>query len=536
MKNLKADLVLLDGKIVTVDEDFSIKEAVAVREGRFLAVGVNKEIKPLIGPKTKVLDLKGKMVIPGLTDGHCHPISLGRVLEQLPLFGVYSISRMTARLRKKVEATEPGRWIIGKAEAWEPETLKEKRLPTKQDLDETALKNPVLISAYSSLGQISVVNSYTLKLAGIKKDTPDPNGGRIERKTVTGEPTGVLYNTARELVWNKISQPFSEEEVKAAVKRAQRAFVEVGVTSVFDAHTDLQEIKAYQSLAKRGELYLRVSLLPEWKVFTSCPDILTETRSERLKIVGIKLMADGGVMFRTASMHGPYLGQPENRGRLYTEPEELRRFVYEVHSQEKPVGIHCTGDHGQDISVDAIVDALKRKPREDSRHSIIHGYFPTSNSLKKMRKHGILYMAQPRFLHCWGESLLKIVGPERANRFKPLRTYIDSGIKVVGGSDAPVVDPNPFLGMHAAVTRKTVTGRVLGPEERVSIEEAIRMYTIDGAAATFEEDIKGSIEKGKLADLAVLDKDLLTIPPDKVKNIKVVMTMIGGEIVYPRSA
>ena len=547
---LSPDLALTNGKIVTVDEEFSIAEAVAIKDGRFIAVGSNEEIEQLVGPKTKVINLKGRTVLPGLNDTHLHTAMVGLVLAHTQLFDVSSIKEITERLKRQVERSRPGEWVFGKGDAWEPETLKERRFPRREDLDQISPENPVVITAYSSYGRITVANSYALKAAGVTKETPNPQDGRIDRDLETGEPTGILIDEARRLIFERFPIPAASSEmdrvplrtIEEAILRADRAFVKVGLTSATDPYVLPHEIRAYQNLKSRGLLKVRYNLMPRiealkdvWSLKGTAsliPGIYTGFGDENLRIGCVKMLFDGGVMFKTAWMYKPYRGEPDNYGKPLMRPEELEKLILEAHRRGWSVGIHCTGEKAQDLAVQALAEAIDEMPEIKVRHCIIHGYFPTEDSLKTMSRYGIIEAIQPKYINSWGESLIKNLGIERASRFKPIRSYLDAGVTVVGGSDAPVVSYNPFLGIYAAVTRRTQTGRVLGPEERVTVEEAIKLFTINAAYSTFEEDLKGSIEPGKLADLIVLDRDILTIPPEEIKRIKVLMTIIGGEIAY----
>lgn len=526
-----ADLALIKGRIITVDDNFSIVEALAVREGKFIALGTYDQVKSHITSDTKVLHLEGKTVIPGITDSHTHIGALGQALAQVPLFEVCSIAEIIERLKAKLPQVPAGQYLFGKGETWHPRQIQEGRLPNRRDLDQVSIDIPVLIGDVNKL----IVNSKVLKLAGITRSTGAPEGGRIDRDPETGEPTGVFWVSARNLIWQAI--PKVEKSRQEHLKLVCDACVKVGITALIDAHASVEEISAFRQEDQAGNLKLRVRAMPLLPPGADLDEVeelgkQLEADAGKLRLGPMKLLFDGGVMWRTAYMHQPFQGEPDNFGMTRVEPEQLKARIFEFHQRGWSTGIHCTGDHALELATGFQAEALKRWPNPHIRHFAIHGYFPTEKTLATMKQAGIAVAVQPRFLYAWGETVVDYIGLERASRFKPLRTYLDSGIILAGGSDAAVASYNPFLGMEAAVSRRIASGRVLGEEEVVSVEEILRAYTVGSAYITFEENVRGSIEVGKLADFVVLDRDILNVRPEEIGKTKVLATILGGEMVY----
>ncbi len=493
-----AELAFTGGNIITVDENFSIAEALAVSAGKFVVVGTDDQVKPYIGKDTTVIELEGKTVIPGITDSHMHIGALGQALAQVPLFEVFSIAEIIRRLKERLPQAPGDQYLFGKGETWHPRQMEEGRLPDRDDLDRVSTDVPVLIGDVNKL----IVNSKVLELAGITKSTGAPDGGRIDRNPETSEPTGAFWVTARNLIWQ--AMPRVEKRPQEHLKLASDACIKVGITALVDAHTRAEEIKAFREVENAGKLKLRVRAMPLLPL-DARPNEVDQLRTQledddgKLRVGPMKLFFDGGVMWRTAYMYEPFHGEPGNFGSTRVEAQKLKARIFELHQRGWSTGIHCTGDHALELATGFQAEAIKRWPDTNTRHFAIHGYFPTEKTLETMRQVRIPAAVQPRFLYAWGETMVDYIGLERASRFKPLRTYLDTGIILAGGSDAAVVSYNPFLGMEAAVTRRTASGRVLGTEEVVSVEEILRAYTMGSAYITFEENVRGSIKVGKLA-------------------------------------
>lgn len=540
LKACEADLALVNGKIITVDADFSVAQAVAVKDGRVQAVGATEDIKKLVGEGTEVIDLKGRTVMPGLYDSHLHVVGTGTALQMIncrtpPIIGIEDMKKAVA---EKVKQAKPSEWIQGRG--WDQAKLKEHRNPSRWDLDEVSPDNPAVLTR--TCGHLLVANSAALKIAGITKKTKDPVGGRIVRDE-KGEPTGMLEESpAMNLVRLHIP-PVGIPETMKAIETACKAFNEVGITSVIDAGNTEDEMVAYQLLRERGELTVRVNMMlrsiqegepieESVKRIENFP-MLTGMGDELLRFQGLKILIDGGIGGKTALLREPYEGAPDNVGILTVPVENLQRLVDAANRRGMLAGIHCAGGKAMDIVLEAFRKTDRVKPIKGRRFYLIHAYQPSEDNFKTCQKLGVLVASQPSFLYYLGDSYYENVGHERSEWLKPHRAWIDHDVMVGGGTDSPVTPYPPFPSLWAAITRRTeVKGTQMGTEQCVTREEAIRMYTVNGAVLSFVEGIKGSLEPGKLADMVILDRDILTCPVDDIKDTKVLMTFLGGKTVY----
>jgi predicted amidohydrolase YtcJ len=542
---LAPDLILVNGAIHTVDDANPRATAVAIRDGQFVAVG-DSEIRDLAGPSTHVEDLSGAAVVPGLIDAHNHLQATGRMLREVQFYDTRAMSEIVARVAARVRETPRGEWVVGRG--WDESLLAEGRHPTRHDLDAVSPQNPVVIHrVWNKL----VCNSAALQAAGIDRETPDPPAdvlysGSFERDG-GGEPTGLFRDRAKDLITDHIPEPTEEERV-AAVAAACRAYNAVGLTGVAEPGLYPLEIRAYDRARREGQLTVRTDMLmAAWGFGAPESEQGLEERFESLgvggglgddllRLEGIKLMIDGGMSDRTARMFDAYLDEPDNRGTWVVEPKRLVRLIRWVHDLGWPMDIHTCGDEAQETVVRAFADAQRENPKPWLRHRVHHAYFPTPAALAAMAEAGIPAVVSSPFLTNLGEGFVNSVGPERASRAMPMRTYLDAGIPLAGSSDSHITDYNPWVGMHAAVNRTTATGRELGKEtEALTPAEALRSYTLGGACVTGREDRQGSITPGKLADLVVLDRDPLAIPPDELDQVRPAATMLGGAWVYRAS-
>ncbi len=517
-----ADLVLKDANVLTMSPSEPHAEAIAVKDEKIVAVGTNKQIQPWIGKQTRVINLNGKTVVPGFIDTHVHMRGFGRYLTKIDLRGVNSIREMQQLLREQVQKTPEGKWILGRG--WDQERFKEKRYSTRWDLDEVAPNNPVILTRVC--GHICVVNSKALELAGITRDTTAPSGGQIDEDPETGEPTGILRENAMDLVWNIVPEPSKEELTEMCALACQRA-VEAGLTSVHWLVHSPAEIRVLQELRKEGKLPIRVYLVVPVE-FMDClinAGLVTGFGDHMIKIGGIKILADGSLGARTAALKQPYDDEPSTKGMMLYSQRSLNKLVLKAHQVGFQLAIHAIGDRTIDVILKAYEKALQESPNEDRRHRVEHVSVLSENLIQRIKKLGVIASVQPHFVvsDFWVEKRL---GKARARWTYPFKTLIQKGVFVAGGSDCPVEPISPLLGIYAAVNRE------IFPQERITVEEALRIYTINAAYASFEEKIKGSIEAGKLADLVVLSDDLRKIEPSKIKDVKVEMTIVGGKIVY----
>lgn len=530
---LFADLVVLNGNIITVDDKNPKTEALAVKDEKFVAVGVASQIKELIGKDTKVIDVQRKTVLPGFIDAHTHPIQGGRMLLQVDCTSAKTISDVMNALRERAKTTPKGSWIAG-SECENLELAEKKRL-TRWILDEVSREHPIHLKHMGF--HIGVVNSKALEIAGITKDTPNPSGGEFDRDE-NGELTGVCRESANFMFIftpPTIIPPPTREEDKKVLHLKCEEYLSVGITSFADALVGPREIMIYQDALEEGLLPIRVYMIVSIENLQCLKELKLRTGfgNDRLKLGGIKMFVDGSIWTKGAYMYEPYEGEPDNYG-IAMEQEELDNKVFEVHEAGFQLAPHANGDRAIDMLLDSYEKALTRLPRENHRHRIEHCTVVNSRILKRIKELGIvviphsyIYQHEERVVR-WKEF------GNTVSRMFAHRSFLDYGIPVAGNSDAVTAFVNPMLGFQSMVTRKTKDGEVLGPSQRISVEEAIRTYTLGGAYASFEENIKGSIEVGKLADFVILSHDPTKVDPDTIKDIEVEKTIVGGKVMYER--
>ncbi|MCA9876369.1 MAG: amidohydrolase family protein [Thermomicrobiales bacterium] len=537
------DLILVNGVVHTVDADSPLVSAVAIRDGRFVATGTDEEIRALAGPGTVVEDLGGAAVVPGLIDAHNHMQSTGIMLREVQLFDTRAIPEIVARVAERVKSARPGEWIVGRG--WDESLLAEGRHPNRHDLDAVSPDNPVVIHrVWNKL----VCNSAALRAVGIDRNTPDPPAdvlysGSFERDS-NGDPTGLFRDRAKDMITDNIP-PYTEEQRVAGIAEGCRAFNATGLTGVAEPGLYPNEIAAYTRARREGKLTVRTDMLiaawgfgaPETEGGLEENVAFVGTGGsfgdDLLRLEGVKFMIDGGMSDRTARMFEPYLDQPDHRGTWVVEPTRLVKLIRYIHDLGWPMDIHTCGDEAQEVVVSAFADAQRDNPKPWLRHRVHHAYFPTETALKRMAEAQISAVVSSPFLTNLGEGFVNSVGPERASRAMPMRTYLDAGVPLAGSSDSYITDFNPWVGMHAAVNRHTVTGRDLGKaSEALTPAEALHSYTMGGAFAVGREDRVGSITPGKLADLVVLDRDPLAVDPATLDDVAPTRTMLGGEWVW----
>jgi len=521
---LWADLVLINGNVLTMNPSQPNAQAIAVQDDKIAKVGTNEEIEPWIGKDTEVIDLKGRTVVPGFIDTHVHVTEFGRSFAWIDLRGVRSIREVQEGLKKRVRETSKGRWIMGRS--WDQERLVERRYPTRWDLDDFSRENPVVFTRVC--GHICVVNSKALELAGITAETTPPPGGQIDKDPKTGEPTGILRENAMDLVWKAMPPPGKEELMEAATLACQKA-VEAGLTSLHWIVYSPIEIRILQKLRAQNKLPLRVYLVIPVELLDQLIDLglCTGFGDNMIRIGGIKIFADGSLGARTAALREPYSDDSTTKGMTLYAQEKLNELVAKVHKAHLQLAIHAIGDQAIDLALTALEKALGEAPRKDHRHRIEHASVLNEALIQRLKRLGVIASIQPHFIisDFW---VIERLGLTRARWVYPFKTLLQEGIRIAGGSDCPVDPINPLLGMYAAVAREAF------PEERITVDDALRLYTINGAYASFEENVKGSIEAGKLADLIVLSHDPRTVPPSKIKEIRVETTIMGGRVVYAR--
>lgn len=537
---MTADLVLLNGKIVTVDPDETLAEAVAVKFNKILMVGSNEEVKSLIGKKTQVINLKGRTVVPGLIDTHGHLASSGLshvrgVIDSSLESGVKSIADIQEMIAERVTTIPKGEWITGRN--FDETKLAEKRMPTRWDLDKVAPDHPVNLSMVG--GHVYVVNSKAFELAGITKETTDPPGGAFGRDPETGELNGVVYERAVSLLrrtGRPVRTQMTTQMLMEGIKWMTNQFVAAGLTGFHDSHVGPQQMKAYQKVLASGDLPLRVRLDISSNLL---PDILKiglfpGFGNDWLKIMSIKIVTDGAVSGRTAAVKEPYLHRPNFYGILTMTKDELRKIVLPAHKAGFRVSVHANGDRAIEQYLDVIEEALKEHPRKDHRHRDIHCSVIDPTLLERIKKLGVIPTIFGAYPYYHGDKIIQAFGNERLQWMFAAKSFLDAGIKVAAHSDYSASPYSPLMGIHSLVNRRTAKGKIIGKNQKISVMEAIKMYTINAAYHSFEEEVLGSIEENKLADMVVLSEDILTVSTERIIDILVDMTIVGGKIVYQR--
>ncbi len=532
-----ADLILFGGVVATVDADFSLAEAVAVRDGRITAVGTREDISALIGARTTVLDCSGLLVLPGLIDAHAHLHSLGDALTSLDVTGTLSFEDLVGRVKERVHVSAQDEWIVGGR--WDQNDWPGTSFPVHDKLSAVSPDNPVYLIRVD--GNAAFANRKALDIAGIDRTTTDPSGGVIVRKA-DGDPTGVLINRAMNLVQAHIPQD-SEERFREKFLMAVQTCLEAGLTGVHEAGVGPRAIALYKSLIDEDRLSLRVyAMFGEEKDFPVGPELASFFRSHRvenyggdhfLSVQSIKLYFDGALGSRGAAFYEPYEDDPENRGLLRVTPEYVYQVAKAALEADMGVNTHCIGIRGNRLCLEAYARAFEEQPVRDHRFRIEHAQFVEKTDVERFAALGVIPSMQP--IHAASDMpfVEARVGGKRAEGGYAWRWFLDAGLTIPCGSDFPVEPVDPLRGLHAAVTRQDSDGRPEGgwfPEQRMTIEEAIRGFTIWAAHAAFQEDAAGSIEVGKLADFTLLDRNILDLPPEEILKTGITAVIVGGKI------
>jgi predicted amidohydrolase YtcJ len=515
--------VILNANVITLDSKQPKAEALALRDGKIIAVGSNKEIRRCVGNETKIIDAKNGTVVPGLVDCHVHMTGFGWSLQRLGLRNAESIKELQQNLKEYVKRNPERNWVLGGR--WDQEKFAEKRYPTRWDLDKAAADKPVFLTRVC--GHIGVANSKALKLANITKNT-SVAGGKIDSDDATGEPNGILRENAMELIWRVIPKPTLEELEHACLLACGKA-VEAGLTGVHWIIDSAEEIRIIQKLCFDGKLPLRVYLGIPAELLDEIVKLglLTGFGNDMVKIGFIKIFADGSLGARTAALKKPYSDKPDTRGMMLYSQKRLNKIVSKAHKAGLQLAVHAIGDRAIESVLKAFSKVLKEAPRRNHRHRIEHFSVLNRKLIESMKRLGLVASVQPHFIisDFWVTDRL---GEARARWVYPFKTLIHEGLVVASGSDCPVEPIGPLLGIWAAVTRKG------SPEESLTLEEAVKTYTLKAAYASFEEDVKGSIKVGKFADLTILSEDLSEIPPEKIKDVAVETVIVNGKIVHSK--
>ncbi|HEY7295211.1 MAG TPA: amidohydrolase [Dehalococcoidia bacterium] len=528
-----ADLIFAGGRVHTVNAANDIVEAVAVGGGRVLATGSAASVRALAGPNTRIVELGGRTVLPGLTDAHAHFPSVGTAMEMIDCKapGMQSIAALQEAVRERAMRQPAGTWIRGRG--YDQSRLAEQRHPNRDDWDAVAPAHPVIFTR--TCGHITSVNSAALVLAGLADSTPDPAGGRYDR--ADGRLLGVCYETAAAPVHNVSG--LSREDLREGLLRANSAYLAAGGTSIHDAGGLVgPAFVPCQDLVAAGEIQVR---LYAFTTVNSKQHALTGMLNsglhsgfgdERLRLGAFKVITDGSSSGPTAATREPYTSNSDDRGILYWSQDELDDLIGRAHRQGFQCTVHALGDRAIEQTLNAMARAQSEFPREGLRHRIEHCGICPPDLQRRVKAQSIVPAIQPAFFWEFGDGYIRNYGQHRADTMFPARSLIAMDVPAAGSSDAPVTDYRPLFGIQQCLTRATMDGQVCGPNETVDLTTAIRMYTINGAYASFEERLKGSLEPGKLADLVVLGEDLARVPPERIRDTAVAMTVVGGEVVY----
>jgi predicted amidohydrolase YtcJ len=558
-ENAPPDLVVFNGKVLTVDSRFSTASAVAMRDGRFVAVGSDEEIRRLAGPSTRSIDARGHTVLPGLLETHVHPDFVVRGELDHPFKQMSSIAEIQDWIRDRVRDMPAGAWI--QVPRVDVTRIRERRLPNRAELDEASPNRPVVFTWQYANRIDQILNTPALRIAGIGPDTKPLRGGTIDHDA-QGAPTGRMENCGFLIARFLHGAGASPEERHDAWVRLFHRYNEIGITSITDRLTDETGLRTYQALEKAGRLSLRVTVTIALntdgtvagteKVIKAMP-FKTGDGDDWVRVGPLKIGVDGGSLYGTAYLREPYgprayslytLSDPNYRGDLRIGREQIKNIIRTGHRLGWQMASHVTGDAGVDAVLDGVEAANADSPIGPRRYNLIHAYFPDEATARRAASLGVGVDTQPTYYYKDADALMPALGPERVNRYIGLKTWVSAGVKVAINADHMLgFDPdtslnpyNPFRAMQIAVTRVTEGGHVYGPEQKVTRQEALRMMTIDAAWLSFDENRKGSIEVGKLADLAILTGDFMACPENEMNKLRADVTIVDGKIVYDRSA
>lgn len=531
-ENLMADLVLFNGKVFTVEKAMPWAEAVAVRDGKIIAVGADVEVKKLIGSSTQAIDLQGKLVLPGFNDAHLHFANGGLYLLGIDLHPARTEKEFVSILKEYIKKLPKGEWVTGGN--WDHENWPSKKHPRKELIDAITADYPVLLSRLD--GHMALANSLALKLAGITRDTPDPQGGEIVKDKKTGQPTGILRDNACDLV-TAVIPPLSRARREEAIRTAIRHAQELGVTSVQD-NSSREDLEIYRELLAKGELGVRVNA---WRSSDSTADfsrigIGAAFGGPFLRLGTIKIFVDGSMGAGTALFFEPYADDPATCGLPIYKENELNALVLAADKAGLQIAAHAIGDKANAWILNALAQARLENGVRDSRHRVEHSQVVRSEDVARFRDLAVIASIQP--CHCiddmrWAE---KRIGPRVADSYR-FASFLKSRVHLAFGTDWDVEPLDPRLGLYAAVSRELPAGGPVGgwhPDEKLSMADAVAAYTLGAAYAEFQETVKGSIAQGKFADLVIMEKDLFEISKKEILQTPVAMTILAGKIVFKK--
>jgi predicted amidohydrolase YtcJ len=525
----EADLILVNAKVFTIDDRQPRAEAFAIKHSRFLAVGSSHDIKNLKGPKTQVVDAGGMTVLPGLIDAHCHP-AWGGIEELVSVdCDLRSVEEIKAAIHKRALATPPGRWVYGFK--YDDVRVREKRRITREDLDEVAPNNPVRIQHRG--GHLCWYNSMAFALAKVTVNTPDPPGGRFVKRD--GVLDGCVEERANDVFYAIIPSDSTEEQRRAGVALISKRMTSAGLTSTTDAECPPEYLSAYQDAYHAGELLFRIYILTQgyapMRVALESAGIRGQMGDEYVRIGGVKYLADGSCLERTMRMSTPYAGRPNDYGILTITQDELNAGAEDANLHDYQMGVHANGD----VAIDMVLKAYERVKangaREPYRPRIEHCSLVNPDLLARIKKVGAIPTPFYTYVYYHGDKWDQY-GDEKMRWMFAHASFLEYGIPVASGSDYIPGPYEPMMALQSMVTRKDYRGHVWGPNQRITVDQALRVCTINAAHASYDENVKGSITAGKLGDFVILAEDPHEVDPDHLKDIKVVRTVVGGKTVY----
>ena len=532
-----ADLIIINAKVWTVDATQPLAQAVAVLQDRIVAVGSNAEINAWHGSRTEVIDARGKLLLPGFNDAHVHFVSGGEQLDNVQLTDVTNLEEFARRIGERARITPKGEWVLGGD--WDETKWNPPNMPTKEMIDPLTPDTPVFVSRYD--GHMGLANSVALRLAGITAQTPDPPGGRIVRDT-QGNPTGALKDAAQSYI-DKVIPPLSHDRRVKIVKRALAHAASVGVTSVQHMVAGYDDVAVYAELLQRGELTTRIYAVP---LITGVDDqaklgIGHAFGGPYLRIGAVKAFADGSLGSGTAYFFEPLLSQGGNRGLLSDEMHPIslmRDRMMKADAAGLQICTHAIGDEGISTILDLYADVVKAHGEADRRLRIEHAQHMAAKDFDRFAQLHVIASVQPYQAIDDGRFAERYIGHDRASRTYAFRTFLNHGVRLAFGTDWDVAPLNPLLGVYAAVTRATLDGKNPNgwfPEQKLTVAEAVEAYTMGSAYAEFQEKEKGSITPGKLADMVLLSDDIFSTAPEKIRDVRVLKTFVGGKLIFDAS-
>ena len=512
-----ADLILFNANVMTMGSAHPTAQLIAIQKNRIIAVGKDDDLREIQKRNTKTIDCKGKTVLPGFIDAHLHLHALAEsyvTLNLEPRHNVQSISDIQTRIKASSQELPSGNWIRGRG--YNEFYLAEKRHPNRWDLDQVTSTHPIKLTHRT--GHAHVLNSLALQMVGISNETSDPPDGLIDRDIQTGEPTGLLFRMGDYL--SRKIPPLENLQLDQGIKVANDELLSMGITSIQDAssHNGIEQWKMFRRWKEKEILKPRVRMMLGIQSFSAYrkQDFETQFDKSQLRLGGVKIILD------------------ETTGHLRPNQTELNEMVLRIHQSAFQACLHAVEESAVEAACSAIEYALQKLPKPDHRHRIEHCSVCSPSLARKLASLGIIVVTQPSFIYYSGERYLRTVPAEELKHLYPIRTLLKTGVKVAASSDCPIAPANPLMGIYAASSRMAETGETVVYEEKITFAEALRMFGENAARATLDEGMKGSISPGKLADLVVLNEDPTRVPIDEIKDIKVVMTVVNGEVVWEK--